>query len=221
MGGGEGTLGGRAEAQNESISCEGRVRGSPSLAPKVIHFAPGEGLRDDEGGGGVPSSHTLRTVHLAPGEGQARGGSVTHTRTHRHGPRPARGIARAGLCPHPSLSQIPSFFYCPYAPPPGMAAMAAAAARCAASATAMALATAARSAASIGTVPSERPSEPLAAAFLPGLIVLQSCCIRLSAARALSFAVAAAERVEFRRCAPDPHRNLRLQLCAAGDEGDA
>ena len=73
--------------------------------------------------------------------------------------------------------------------------MAAAAARCAASATAMALATAARSAASMGTVPSERPSEPLAAAFLPGLIVLQSCCIRLSAARALSFAVAAAEAV--------------------------
>ena len=39
------------------------------------------------------------------------------------------------------------------------------------------------------------PSDPLATAFLPGLMVCQSCSIRLSAARALSFAVAAMERV--------------------------
>ena len=75
----------------------------------------------------------------------------------------------------------------------GMAAAAAAAAIRAAAATAVALPSASRSAMSMGTVPSNSLSDPLAAAFFPGLIVFQSASIRASEARALSFAVAAVE----------------------------
>ena len=73
MGRGEGSLGGRRQAPKESISYEGRVTGAPSLAPKVIHFALGEGLRGGEGY--PPLSHTAPSISHR-GEGQARGGSA-------------------------------------------------------------------------------------------------------------------------------------------------
>ena len=78
-----------------------------------------------------------------------------------------------------------------------MAAAAAWAAIRAAAATAVAFASADRIAVSMGTAPSNCLSEPLAAAFFPGLMVFHSfsICYCLSAARALSFPVAAAESV--------------------------
>ena len=74
----------------------------------------------------------------------------------------------------PSITQSRLIICWPHCWPPGRIA---AAACCAAAATAKALATAARIASVMGGC--DDPSDPVAAPFLPGLMVCQSCSIRL------------------------------------------